>query len=175
MKEILLKICDGLHVNKTILPEMKEGEKTMRKILFRGKERDTGEWIEGYYLFEVDPLSMEREHHFIIYQFEDERSYCGPREARRIVDPDTVGQYTEQTDKNGAMIFEGDIVTMPMYPCEGGVINPIGVVVFEDGAFFVKWVDNEYEKRHLVGNMNSKTAEVVGNIFDNPELMNDET
>ncbi len=74
----------------------------MREILFRGKRLDNGKWTED---FLICPL------------FDKSRAYIGtlfPIDDHDIdmleVDPETVGQYTGLTDKNGKKIFEGDIV-----------------------------------------------------------------
>jgi hypothetical protein len=80
--------------------------------------------------------------------------------ARFAVDPETVGEYTGLKDKNGKKIFEGDIVS------DGGLITS-GLIVFhqECATFFCDFYKRYYNM------MLSKNWEVIGNIHDNPELL----
>lgn len=120
----------------------------MREILFRGKRTDNGEWIEGY-LYRIS----EKLNPFIMLKNATGESH--------EVDPETVGQYTGLTDKNGKKIFEGDIVTMPKYG--GGRIK--SVVYFKGGKFAVN--GSNYSFKDIC----PKNMKVIGNIYDNPELL----
>lgn len=128
----------------------------MREILFRGKRADNGEWTYGYYC--PKPYS-----HFpceaAIFPSETiDRDWHGER-----VDPDTVGQFTGLTDENGAKIFEGDIVRY------GDTIHR---VVFEqrNGTAYFGLVYAACETLPFGHYQDLKQIEVIGNIYDNPEL-----
>jgi uncharacterized phage protein (TIGR01671 family) len=122
----------------------------MREMLFRGKT-DKGEWVRGVPFFEEDRCYII-EDLFIC----DEYDCTGA--VNSMILPDTVGQYTGLTDKNGKKIFEGDIVE-----CNGGFYQ----IVFEGGCF------GAYQDEHYFFTLFSLyvAVEVVGNIHDNPELL----
>lgn len=75
--------------------------------------------------------------------------------------PETVGEYTGLKDKNDKMIFEGDIVTMPRY----GSGKHKSVVYFKNGKFAVN--GSNYNFKDIC----PRNMEVIGNIYDNPELL----
>lgn len=76
------------------------------------------------------------------------------------VNPDTVGEYTGTNDKNGAKIFEWDIVTIG---------NGAFVVVFENGCWILR---NERTTKYLYNY--TDVCEVIGNVFDDEELLGEE-
>ena len=127
----------------------------MREILFRGKRVDNGEWVEG-----------ELRHGG--YYVADETVYIVQPFAGTIINypvyPATVGQYTGLKDKNGKRIFEVDILESADFTVEDGY----GVVEWYDGAYEVgnkSWCGTFHE------NYNGREFEVIGNIHDNPELL----
>lgn len=135
----------------------------MREILFRGKRIDNGEWIYGFYFYDS----------FYNKAYITAGRYCmGARERKpnqRIinafeVDQKTVGQYTGLTDKNGTKIFEGDIVKY------GDTVHN---VVFEqrNGTAYFGLVYSTLETLSFGYYQDLKQIEVIGNIYDNPELM----
>lgn len=118
-----------------------------REILFRGKRIDNGEWIEGY-LFQI------WEHTYMLWGTAN-----GVPDMIEVV-PSTVGQYTGMTDKNGAKIFEGDIV----YIWESMV-----EVYWRGGAWLLKFGDNDEYLYDI-----SKDCEAIGNIHDGKDGRHDE-
>ena len=155
----------------------------MREILFRGKRMDDGEWVEGYLVKAVGGecmiLPVTTEH-------------CGGAEFSEgyHCDPTTVGQYTGLKDKNGANIFEGDV---------GDLFGRNGKVAQECGPFgiaFMKTIDYDLLESKIPFNNSANfcfndnfislwevfwnyeqddnplyDVEVIGNITDNPELL----
>lgn len=117
----------------------------MREILFRGKRTDNGEWIYGNLAIRDD---VKRWEYFI-----------GQNSLGYDVIPETVGQYTGLTDKNGKKIFEGDIVKYRNnLPCK---------IDYIDSQFVMMW-DKFYRDFEQVYD---DEIEVIGNIHDNPELL----
>nr|DAZ63833.1 MAG TPA: YopX protein [Caudoviricetes sp.] len=124
-----------------------------REILFKAKRKDNGEWVEGGYFSEpyTDKKYIVRWNSFGI----------GFNEFIEV-NPDTICQYTGLADKNGKKIWENDIVE----------------VAGEDGYFKCEW-DEDTARFALNGdglmvdfdNYWSYQVEVVGNIFDNAELL----
>ena len=128
----------------------------MREILFRGKRLDNSEWVVGDFLH--DAYISEPKEFVVIWNLSEH--------TRGAVDPATVGQFTGLTDKNGKKIFEGDIVKAPdvIHCDEIRIKGNVFVVRFGNGLFYL----NRKGGNALL----NKTYEVIGNIHDNPELLN---
>ena len=126
-----------------------------REILFRGKRTDNGEWVYGN-LIDSDSIVGK------IVDFDEE--YFIP-EFWYKVDPETVGQFTGFTDKNGTKIFDGDIVRF-YDDSEDELTN--GVVVFNADfcSFCVSMKGHED-----VMLMAHWQYETIGNIYDNKQLL----
>lgn len=119
-----------------------------REILFRGKRADTKEWIYGDVQQNVDAVKIREQEQGI------------QRVARSfVVIPETVGQYTGLTDKNGKRIYEGDLLRD-----SAGFIHE---VFFDDGCFMRK-----YGLRYSTLGTTHTIMEVVGNIHDQKEATN---
>ena len=137
----------------------------MRDISYRAKRKDNGEWVEGY-LLKVKTLSPSSakwvEKTLILIQQD---------EVYEVI-PETVGQYTGLTDKNGKKVFEGDIIKDL-----GGSLDGIPRVVIwnevwmEFETYLVKshWAYGTNNSRLWL--MRNREIEVIGNIHDNPEML----
>lgn len=128
----------------------------MREILFRGKT-EKGEWVEGLLWkkkYKTDKIFIS------CFPDHDDNEEVFP------VKPETVGQYTGLTDKNGKKIFEGDIVTGLFL--HSRPVN--GVTAFRDGSFGLLWDRAGAETFTPFTSMCNVEYEMIGNIHDNPEL-----
>lgn len=149
----------------------------MREILFKAEREDNGEWVEGQYAYINNPLTENGQpiRHLIcngtnIFNYE--------------INPDTLCQYTGLTDKNGKKIWENDIVRFQFDNDDCPFPNKdtkkrLGKIFFSD--FRASWsiamgrkgnkrINNDLFKYVQNGNR----VEVIGNIFDNPELLEGE-
>lgn len=124
----------------------------MREILFRGKTND-GQWLEGD-LIQYAGTSQ-------IWVQTDEGKW------NFVVDPATVGQFTGLCDKNGKKIFEGDILLT-----NGMDGKLLWVSYFDDetAQFDFCPLGHEYCSTHNELYYSSK-RQIIGNIHDNPELL----
>lgn len=173
-----------------------------REILFRGKQVDNDEWTEGYYtelpcgslgatiFSNDDELVCEDAKSYIIEVFTKQHTNYSNSNPLQVVEcekyeviPETVGQYTGLTDKNGKKIFEGDILRGFAYPFrdgEGKHNYYAEVVWFENSPAF-GLVTHKNPKSNVVGISDGNCEymedwetflwEVIGNIYDNPELL----
>lgn len=145
----------------------------MRKIEFRAKRTDNDEWVYGYYFqeldFENEPINSSIVRNIItkdpVYKTTEQGVY--------EIDINTLGQYTGLYDKNGTKIFEGDIVKIPEdYDNYGLNAGEIYQVYFAYGGFRMKPKYSKNAKGYWLED--DGELEVIGNIFDNPELLKGE-
>ena len=121
----------------------------MREILFRGKTK-RNEWIYGDLITHgIDFDDAIKQHH--------------TREVWDII-PESVGQFTGLTDKNGKKIFEGDIIKLYLRDD----VTTVGDIRYsEEDCRFKFWEDFEYPYGFDI----TTPFEVIGNIHDNPEFL----
>lgn len=136
----------------------------MREILFRGKSLKNGEFVEGHY-FKNDSGTF-------IFTFPYNANYADI-DIMVKADPETVGQYTGVNDKNGKKIFEGDIVRLQ--DCHSSYY----VVVWHKYKWIFRYSNKETEYYPFCtiddnfrrGYGIREYVEVVGNIHDNPDIL----
>ena len=130
-----------------------------REILFKAKRIDNGEWVEGL-LWKKKYQSNK----WFISCFPDKDD----NEDVYVVDADTICQYTGLKDRNGRKIFENDVVFVTDDEGRSGQVDTgVGEIDFLEGLWYISGnVQNslyDINKCFLI--------EVIGNIFDNPELL----
>ena len=146
----------------------------MREILFRAKREATNDWVYGYFEKAYDDFQI----------------YVSPKiitkRGSEYVCEDTLGQFTGLTDKNGVKIFEGDILQGDEYPyCSEGNYNYYAEVVwFDEGCCGAGLYTHKNPKSTVRGishgncewieDFDSDNWEVIGNIYDNPELIGED-
>ena len=130
-----------------------------KEILYRAKSKAKGEWLYGHVFEEFFYRFKEGwVKEWVLQPFREKVTDAG---CRQIVDANTICDYTGLTDKNGTKIFEGDIIRYE---------NGFGVVMWaKDHAYMC--IEEEGENWEWFDNIFFPSVEVVGNKFDNPELL----
>ena len=128
----------------------------MRDILFKAKRIDNGEWVRGGYSY-----CKKDDTHFITQMSKDHISYIGRHQQ---VDPNTICQYTGLTDKNGNKIWENDVVEYRDCTNEKYVVAwEASKAMFEHQQYSCSIMNFD--------ELSGMEVEVIGNIFDNAELL----
>lgn len=142
----------------------------MREILFKAKHKNWRElpkeewWVEGSYHHKTDYYGDPCDKHYIIDGTEtDIEGYGGHYE----IDPETLCQYTGVADKNGKQIWENDIV-------KHEISDTIGTVKWCEEDYVGWFVDDVVIDEQQFTDEMWNECEVIGNIFDNPELLKGE-
>jgi uncharacterized phage protein (TIGR01671 family) len=136
------------------MEKLRKMVKKMREIIFRGKT-EAGNWVEG------TGIAIGEQGVRIHYS----------DHVNVLVIPETVGQYTGFADKNGKKIFEGDVLKMNNTDLKCGAIS------FMRGSFCLTSIEERVIYRADIGYIEQcgvNCAEVIGNIYDNPELIKEQ-
>lgn len=137
----------------------------MREILFKAKRKDNGEWVEGYYRADTDLDT----HYICGWNYYASENGLEREPFEEEINPDTLCQYTGLTDKNGKKIWENDI-------CDRKEKYP-EIVTYNKGDWqldysYVFGKDMHTDACNLGFYVCERgCVEVIGNIFDNPDLL----
>ena len=154
----------------------------MREILFKGKRKDNGEWVEGHliqspYMGEVRSWISTPEDKTRLRAI---ATYYGDWRAVEV-GTDTICQYTGLTDKTGNKIWENDILSVVLIGKnkeeKENCIVRFGrkAEIFKlDLGFYVEWTKTNYLRMDICYWTENREVEVIGNIFDNPDLLKGE-
>ena len=148
--------------------EMNKDNGSGKEILFRAKRKgwqksDKTEWIYGYYFWSKRTDKRKHIHHFILAWGAKQRVKEAIDEDQVEIDPETLGQYINKKDRYDNPIFEKDIVE---------------IFAEDEEKFTVEW-DFDTAGIGMSGNISiyvtfdnysEREIEIIGNIFDNPEL-----
>lgn len=127
------------------------------RYLFRGKRIDNGEWVEGYLSY---PFCTKKGNESYYFYAKDSLGFF----CRCVVDASTICQCTGLKDKNGKLIWENDVVKI-----NNSKVNT--VITFRDFEIICTIPNEKYYKHRLEYDTE---YEVIGNKFDNPELLESE-
>ena len=146
---------------------MRKGETMEDRYLFKAKRIDNGEWVIGNLITNVF-FRLGQSIPYILCPdkaeydcFEDFTEENGIFEVR----PDTICRCTGLRDKNGTLIWENDIIN---------TLCGKAIVVWDKAEWRIKWIKDTIWRKDLYFWVNERQCEVIGNIFDNLELLESE-
>ncbi len=139
-----------------------------REIIFRGKRIDNGKWLWGYYVCQMRYPNAREDVQHVLIAFSSVTDYLTPRAMRCTeIQADTLGQFTGLYDADGNRIFEGDIIK--------GKRGPVYVVEYcESIAGYLARAAEETTWTPSMNTGTMKSYKVIGNRWDNPELLGKE-
>ena len=159
----------------------------IREVIFRGKRTDNGKWECGDLL---SPNEFNAIPHIVYIAYLNEYGDIG--EISTPVIPETVGQFTGLTDKNGKRIFEGDIFKFDDEVWESSytscgteydsfAVENYGVVGFDEDMARFDFIKYKFNENSVEADLHENHTidfseflcelEIIGNIHDNPELL----
>lgn len=147
----------------------------MREILFKAKRKDNGEWIEGSLI----DLDIDSGYCYIVPPYKQASTLPISfliTDGMKLVDPETLCQFTGLCDKNGNKIWENDILKTRSDEYAQVKFGFYGTG-FASGDYnqgFYAAFPEDFYYRHELGYWCKETY-VRGNIFDNPELLQEES
>ena len=130
----------------------------MQNGIYRAKRQDNGEWVEGY-LYVLGKGSRYEET-YILESLDERETIYDVWKGANLVTPETVGKFTGIHDVNNKNIFEGDIVRAMM---------DFGPAGFIENTVPIYWHNSNDAWKFCYFDIS--TIEVIGNIYDNPELL----
>ena len=128
----------------------------MREIFFKAKRKDDGKWVEGYYY-------KMWENHYVLWGMNNDKP------DMIEIDPETLCQYTGKKDKKGKKIWEHDIVSTIVFGPSTLVHRPAAIAYDERKTQYIAGF--AYEDYVPLLAYYDDEIEVIGNVFDNPELL----
>ena len=149
------------------------------RYLFKGKRLDNGEWVQGYQAKGLDVFDIHYKEVHVIFELNTMFYSRGETDGWCEVHPSTICQCTGLKDKNGNLIWENDVIKHHF----GDIYAQIRYGAYqscfdsqktEHIGFYVDWSGGRHYRKDLGYWINMVNAEVVGNIFDNPELLESE-
>lgn len=136
----------------------------MREIKFRGLTIPEGQWI-----------TSDEEFHKVYLNYAEKAAQINVRWVKY----DSVSEFTGLKDKSGKEIYEGDKVSYQLFP--GNQEKDIGTIIYRSGGFVIKTDHIHSGDKARIGGpdylplgpmvKNEKEVEVIGNIYENPELL----